>query len=530
MRFFNRGGPVNAADHYVIPPLDRVDLTTIDRLIDEKMYFVMHAPRQTGKTTVLLALMHHLNETGRYRCVYVNVEPAQAMRENVRAAMQVVLSELAQRAELHTGDMYLARHWRDLFDAASLGTELGTVLSKWAAQSTLPLVVLFDEIDTLVGDSLVSFLRQIRSRYDTRPTAFLSSVVLCGVRDVRDYRLRINGNKEAVAGGSAFNIKVESLRLGDFSRAEVEALLAQHSDQTGQVFDTDAIETIWANTLGQPWLVNALAYEVCSKMPEGLDRSHPIDTTMIERAKENIIQRRETHLHQLADKLSEDRVRRVVERIISGEGSIEAFPDDDIDYVCDLGLVRRDGAGEIQIANPIYREVIPRQLVYSTQGMISEDSTWYRRDDGSLDIAALLEAFQVFFRENIEHWGQSFDYREAGPQLLLQAYLQRVVNGGGLVEREYGLGRGRTDIFVRWPLGGGFAPGRPVQRVVIELKLVHDRQTLDKVIADGLQQTAAYVERCGADEAHLVVFDRRQGLSWDEKIFRRPGSITVWGM
>ena len=83
MRFFNRGGPVNSQDHYVVDPLSRVSLPEIERLIDEKMYFVLHAPRQTGKTSTLFALMDRLNEGRRYRCAYVNVEPAQVSRDNI---------------------------------------------------------------------------------------------------------------------------------------------------------------------------------------------------------------------------------------------------------------------------------------------------------------------------------------------------------------------------------------------------------------------------------------------------------------
>ena len=139
----------------------------------------------------------------------------------------------------------------------------------------------------------------------------------------------------------------------------------------------------------------------------------------------------------------------------------------------------------------------------------------------------LLSAFQAFFREHSEHWVGRFDYREAGPQLLLQAFLQRVVNGGGRIEREYGLGRGRTDLLIVWPHGGR------TRRFVVECKLL--RRSLERTIRDGLEQTAAYVDRCGAEAGHLVIFDRAADRSWDEKVFRRREAgggleIDVWGM
>lgn len=119
------------------------------------------------------------------------------------------------------------------------------------------------------------------------------------------------------------------------------------------------------------------------------------------------------------------------------------------------------------------------------------------------------------------------DYREAGPQLLIQAFLQRIVNGSGRVEREYGLGRRRTDLLVIWPTPDG------VQRVVIELKVL--ARSLEQTIADGLTQTWRYMDASEAEAGHLVIFDRAADRSWQEKIFRRAMSyqdrpITVWGM
>ena len=114
-----------------------------------------------------------------------------------------------------------------------------------------------------MGGTLLSVLRQLRSGYDLRPAAFPQSVVLCGVPDVRDYRIRSTAEQAMVAGGSAFNIRAASWRLGDFSRDDGLALIGQHTAETGQTFTTGALETIWRQTRGQPWLVNALVDDAC---------------------------------------------------------------------------------------------------------------------------------------------------------------------------------------------------------------------------------------------------------------------------
>ncbi len=269
-------------------------------------------------------------------------------------------------------------------------------------------------------------------------------------------------------------------------------------------------------------------------MPEGRDRDRPVTAEMVRQAKENLILRRDTHLDQLADKLQEERVRRVVAPSLDGTQIGTAVNDDDIQYVIDLGLVQRGLAG-IEIANPIYREIIPRQLTSIAQINLESQVSpaWFIRPDGGLDTQKLIVSFQEFFRENSEHWLDGFLYREAGPQLLMQAYLQRIANGGGRISREYGLGRGRTDLLLEWPLDKGQGFLGPVQRVVIELKIL--RKSLEKTMAEGLAQTAAYLDRCLDAEGHLIIFDRRPGLTWEERIWQRQEvysgrEITVWGM
>ena len=526
MRDFNTSGPVRAEDHYCVPPLSRLNVDEIMSLVRAKRYFVLYAPRQTGKTSTLLALRDLPNGGGEgdFRCVYANVEMGQAARENVEDAMRAVLSELAIRARVTLRDESLASIWPGILANAGPNGVLREVLSRWSESDPQPLVLLIDEIDSLVGDTLLSVLRQLRAGYDQRPEGFPHSVVLCGVRDVREYRIHSSTEKEIIAGGSAFNIKAQSLRLGDFSETEVRALLAQHTEETGQAFHPDALETFWTQTQGQPWLVNALADEACFRNKAGRDRARAITADEVFEAREQLIVRRETHLDQLADKLQENRVRRVVEPLLSGGGENESLARD-LEYVRDLGLIARHRP--LRIANPVYAEVIPRELAYAVQETLPLETAWFVGADGGLDVIKLLAAFQEFFREHSEHWVARFDYQEAGPQLLLQAFLQRVVNSGGRIEREYGLGRGRTDLLIVWPQGGR------TRKYVVECKVLH--KGLEPTIREGLRQTLGYLDRSVAEAGHLVIFDRTEGRRWEDKIFRREESVdgcplTVWGM
>ena len=510
MRFFNTEGPIRPEKHYCVPALERLDMDEVLRLVRDDRYFVLHAPRQTGKTSVLIALQHLLNGQG-YHCLYATVEEAGAA--DVERVVLTVLDSLAHEAQDELGDPFLASVWPGVLADSGPDRALRVSLERWARASPKPLVLLIDEIDTLQGASLLSVLRQLRAGYRKRPEAFPQSVVLCGMRDMRDYRIE--------STGSPFNIAAKSLRLGDFTREETLALLGQHTAETGQAFTPEAQETVWEQTQGQPWLVNALAREACFESETGRDRSHAVTAGDIADAREELIQRRVTHLDQLAYRLRQDRVRRVIEPLLSGS-EIRRFQDNDIQYVRDLGLLATEPP--YRIANPIYAEVVPRQLTWVVQGELEHDTAWYVSADGALDVPKLMAAFQAFFRENSEHWKERFEYQEAWPQLLLQAFLQRVLNGGGRIEREYGLGRGRVDLLIVWPQGGRLC------NFVVECKVL--RKSLETTIAEGLKQIAGYMDRCAAESGHLVIFDSDEKKSWEEKVFRRrlQRNIEVWGM
>jgi hypothetical protein len=135
---------------------------------------------------------------------------------------------------------------------------------------------------------------------------------------------------------------------------------------------------------------------------------------------------------------------------------------------------------------------------------------------------ALLREFQQFWRENSEIWEEKSDYTEAFPHLLLMAFLQRVLNGGGRIDREYAAGRGRMDLYVEYQ-GGEY---------IIEVKLIHEKQSPEQVKAKGLEQIAKYRDsKAPHAPAYLLIFDRRtrtKQLPWEERLsWTQEGSVTL---
>ena len=305
-------------------------------------------------------MMEEINLQDSYIALYANIEVAQATRDNLDASIDVICASITHHAQIHLQTNELTLWLKNQDKSVPVGDKLTQMLSYWCQQSVKPCILFINEIDALVGDTLVSVLRQIRSGYAMRPSAFVQSIVLCGVRDVRDYRIHTKGG--IITGGSAFNIKSESLRMGNFTLDEIKALYQQHTDATGQEFELSIYDELWQDTQGQPWLVNALAYQVCWKAKENRDRNKAITLETYKAAREVLIFARTTHLDQLSDKLKEPRVHAVIAPMLATH---DAFPEthtsiDHLQYVEDLGLIKLKP--QLAISNLIYQEVIPREL------------------------------------------------------------------------------------------------------------------------------------------------------------------------
>jgi hypothetical protein len=325
-------------------------------------------------------------------------------------------------------------------------------------------------------------------------------MALIGLRDVRDYKVKLRPDADSMGTASPFNIKVRSIRLRDFTAGEVARLYRQHTEETGQEWTEEAVARAFHLTQGQPWLVNALAYQICCE--DLTDRDLTIGVEHIEQAKEALIERRDTHLDSLVARLQEPRVRRVIEPILTGDIVVDPTYDDDFSFLRDLGLVTVEG-GVRRISNPIYQEVIPRVLTHQVQTSIPLDPAWFVAGDGGLDVRKLIDGFLEFWQENGEVLLRGMPYHEAAPHLVFMAYLQRVVNAGGRIERELAVGTRRADLVVDF---GG-------RRDVIELKLTSAPKALDR----GLKQVSSYAKRLGRDVGYLVVFDPRSTAPWEER-------------
>jgi hypothetical protein len=495
-KIFNTAGLCFPGKHYMVDPLKR--LQTVEQLIEEELYFTLHAPRQTGKTTYLHALARKLNAEGRYIALVVSFERAGVASMTLETANETVMNAIYNSSTRQLDEKYRpvnpeGKHFPDLYN----------YLQKWSESQEKPVVLFIDEIDALMDDVSISILRQLRDGYQGRPGHFPISVALVGLRDVRDYKVKVREDRKSYGTASPFNIKAESLFLKNFSKEEVNELLEQHTEETGQVFPGEVKEEIFTLTNGQPWLVNALARQIVSKILQN-DYSREITRAILLEAKTSLILRRDTHLDSLVEKLKEPRVNKLIQAIVNGDNMPLDIYNDDVAYVRDLGIVGL--SDPLEFANPIYAEIIPRIMSYPIQASIPKEiqPPIFIHPDGTLNMEKILKEFQVFYRRNSEFWVDRFEYKESIHHLLLMAFLQRVVNSGGEVNREMAIGNRRIDILVAFN-GREFA---------MELKIKRTKDSIE----EGKEQLNEYLDKLGLKEGYLVIFDPVPG-DWESKIY-----------
>ncbi|MDR2604895.1 MAG: ATP-binding protein [Desulfovibrio sp.] len=510
-KHFNIAGPCVPKYHYMLDAPAR--LPEARKLAENMNYFVIHAARQSGKTTLLRALTREINAAGKFYALYCSLETVQgieALEDGIRAVLYAVKRALSRSPE------EALRNVPASFSTEGPSIAVGQALTDVCAALKKPLIIFFDEADCLSGQVLISFLRQLRDGYVVRDESpFPWSVSLIGMRDIRDFKAQVRPDRDTLGSASPFNIVTKALTLRNFTPEQIAALYRQHTEAVGQHFEERAVERAFYWSEGQPWLVNALARQAVDEDPAG-DHSITVTADHMDAAAEALILRRDTHIDSLLERLKEPRVRRVMEPVLAGLGNDVSLLADDTKFCLDLGLLKNDPESGLCPANPIYRDVIVRTLNYDTQYALPRSLAHRWMNGKNIDMCALLKEFQQFWRENAEMWTARYDYKEAAPHLILQAFLQRVTNGGAQIIREFALGTHRVDVCVRY--AGKAYP--------LELKLASSKARIQ-----GLEQLESYMTACGASEGWLVIFDRGRSKGWDEKISwadeKLPGGGTA---
>jgi hypothetical protein len=479
-------------------------LPEVKCLVDEKKYFTLHAPRRSGKTTALLAAVDTINGEGSYHALYCDLQTvsgtddrAQAMSGIVGALSGALRASGVGRLKEAAGDGFLdgLDRWRD-FRATPVLVWLRT-LCAWLERD---LVIFFDGVDCLAHRNLTAFLSQLRVGHASRvKVPFPRSLALTGMSDVA--RATIRRGPENPDPGIPFNIVTKSLTLAGFTPAGVEALYAQHTAATGQAFRDGAAQRAWYLSGGQPCLVNALAREAIGGILAN-DHGQAITGGIMERAADNLIERRDGHIGYLLSHLPDPRVARIVWPMLAASAgpvylagppeNLETFGSDLL-HCRDLGLVAPDG--QPRPANPVYATAIVRRLNGNMRAALPDGLSGKWVDGARIDMTGVIGGFQGFWAKHCEKYLRGLEFIEAGPLLFFTAFLRKAVSGAAFITNEFAGELGYAGISVK----------NAAHRYAIGLRSGDENLPGDRA------QLLDHMGRLATGEGWLLIFNREPG-------------------
>ena len=498
MRRFSTQGPVNPEQHYVVARTE--ELIEFIKRVKEGRYIVIFAPRQTGKTTFFYAAMDLLAaEEPTYLPIhldfeaYKNLSPSDFYSNLTEDIREEIENLYHKRGEVTSEAL---RHFLEniaLTDNMSMLRSFRTLARLLENQRV---VVFIDEFDGIPPTVVSDFLYALRRIYISRTSPRCPhSLGIIGVKSIA----QLNYDRSV----SPFNIH-DDFALSNFTRAQVQELFGQYTEETGQVFAPEVIESIHKQTGGQPFLVNRFAQILTEEMD--IPKTETLTVTHFAEAHRQLLDERNTNIEHLLTNIRKDpRFQTILMRIVSYENSVPFNSDNDIiNELATYGVITKGTDRKCEIANPIYLYRIIQAFKPIVNGLERDyfpedtDGFQYLTSTGQIQMERLLDNFRDFIaRAGFRILQVPETPQEFIGQHLLFAYLDQFVTSvSGTMYMEVPTGRGRMDLIIL----------HNQKKYIVETKIWRS----DRHYAEGKQQLAAYLTTEGVTEGYYVVFDHRE--------------------
>ena len=504
MRRFGTEGRLYPEDHYIVPRTEET-ADFINRVKQGK-YIVLFAPRQTGKTTFFqLALDALVAEDPSYFPIPLNFEiyegctPSdfyEGFCEDIREEVETVFHERGEMPPAAVTQFLENAQITNHLSVRRFFTQFARLLElHYGIKQNV--VLLIDEFDAIPPDAVMGFLRSLRHIYLSGKTRCPHSVGIVGVKNIA----QLNYDRSI----SPFNIQDE-FHLPNFTLQQVHELLGQYTEEVGQPFIPEVIESLHKQTAGQPFLVNRFAQILTIELD--IPKTDTITMTHFSKAHRRILREQNRNVQHLLTNIRRNpRFETLLMEITSYDKGVNFNSDDEvISELATYGVITEDANGLCEILNPIYQYRIMRAFKQPVNGLerdyFPEDTRAGFKDyltrTGELAIQPLLDNFRDFIaRAGFRILQIPETPQEFVGQCLLFTYLDQFIR---LVDAhiylEVQTGRGRMDLII---LHNG-------SKYIVETKIWEG----DLLYEAGKQQLATYLTLEGAGEGYYIVFDHRQ--------------------
>ena len=508
MRSFGTTGRVRPEQHYIVPRTQ--EIADFRHRVEEGKYIVLFAPRQTGKTTFFrLALEALATEDSTYFPIQLdfqamrNAAPTTFYQQLYYQINRQIKSVFQKRGKVPSEALTQFLENTTLTDHFSMEAFFENLKSfldndfRNQRLASTKVVLLIDEFDGIPQTVISDFLYTLRQIYLSEEQHCPHSVGIVGVKSIAqlDYDRSV----------SPFNIQDE-FRLPNFTLEQVQELLGQYTDEVGQAFAPEVLESIQKQTAGQPVLVNRFA----QILTEALDipKTQTITPDHFLQAHTQLLHERNINIQHLTTNIRKDRrFQRILMDIMSyEEGLLFNLRDPLIDELATYGVIARDSDGMCQIANPIYLYCIMQTFKPTINGLereyFHEDNIEgfqdYLTATGHIDMEQLLDNFRDFIaRAGFKILQVPDTPQESVGRHLLLTYLDLFArNVGGVLSFEVETGRGKMDLLIT----------RAGRKYIAETKIWRGNVRYQL----GKKQLAAYLKLEGETQGYYVVFDHRR--------------------
>lgn len=517
MRSFGTQGPVNPQEHYVVSRTE--EIADYLKRVEKGKYIVLFAPRQTGKTTFFQAALEKLT----------TYSPLNSLSDNTKSAstynyFPIQLNfDIYKNLELPAFYNHLFKQIRERIETVfqRRGISPTDTLRQYLDSTTLTdhlsmlsffkrfggvldsdyneqqVVIVIDEFDGIPQAAVSDFLHTLRHIYISGKPRCPHSVGIVGVKSIA----QLNYDRSI----SPFNIQDE-FHLPNFTLEQVQELIGQYTDEAGQPFAPDVIESIHKQTAGQPVLVNRFAQILTEELD--IAKTEPITITHFSKAHAQLLHERNTNIEHLTTNIRKNpRFEYVLMRIMDQDEGLDYNMDDDIiNELATYGIIKKASDGMCEILNPIYLYRIMRTFKPIVNGLedqyIHGDSTEeflnYVTPTELIDMGALLDNFRDFItRAGFKILQVPDTPQESVGRHLLLAYLDQFVKLiGGFMHIEVQTGRGRMDIIIT----------HNQRKYIIETKIWRRENRYQA----GKKQLAVYLNTESVKEGYYIVFDHRE--------------------
>ncbi|MCI0694294.1 AAA-like domain-containing protein [candidate division KSB1 bacterium] len=494
VREFNITGKILSDRHYYVDLTPQLEKLTV--LVEKGRYFVINRPRQFGKTTTLDFLAQLLLQSKFYLPVFISFEGfGSVVNEPLHKFYALFWDNVIAYLKLVKRTL----KWKPNNNAAASDPTFGfkdNVGRFCKAAGRKKIVLLVDEADGIPETFIIEFLHALREMYlarDLQPT--FHAVALAGVHDIKNLKMRVRDESKSVGSYSPFNIAIDYV-IPAFTRENIRDYYAQHTAETGQVFDEKVITRVHELTSGHPWLVSALAKRLVEEIVP--DRAITIETKHVDEAVQLLLKEHNTNFDSLIKHAHEPELQPIVLDLLQGKYYPFTPFDPVLNRLALYGVIRAGEGNGCTIGNPIYAQVLLASFhrVMAAQMINGDVKAGVIDADGRLDFRRVLDKFQAFMKTKGPEIVRSHEFKEATGQLLLLSYLDLLVNGKGWTFKDVQSGDGRIDVICCYK----------TQKEIVELKLWYGEQRYEQ----GLEQLLGYLESESLSQGYLVVFDRRE--------------------